>query len=321
MTHGREIRKILLFFVAAWILTGCDVAGVGEMFFQTGGRSVPDLQIEYPPTNTMAAGLNTRHMTPSPEPVDSPTPLIQNNLVASSTPYPTDTIFVNKLQPSKPATPDQTVASPVCSPLERVALNDLHFIISEGYHPPPMGKDDRHQGVDFSYYHWNGDFAIEGTHIQSVLGGNVAAAIKDSFPFGRMVIIETPKELLSKEMISVFGIGEEESLYILYAHMSIASPLVVLGSRVQPCQTLGYVGRTGNTDAPHLHLETRVGPMNWRFEVFSSFRDTDTLEEKQNYRLWRISGLFVHFDPMRLLTWEVSRGATATPTALPHRRE
>jgi hypothetical protein len=297
-------------FISA-VLAGCAVMGLQDLeiseqkpsgLLDGSGNVVVEqtpasLQIRY--TTRQAPALTMAPRKPTIAPVNEFTHL--PTLMRSSTPTP---ILTQQAQ----------IHQLPCSPLEFVDLSDLSMVVSDPYTPPPMGKDDRHQGVDFSYYHWHGDRPIDGTRIQSVFEGVVAASIKKSFPFGNLVIVETPREKLSQEMIDVFKIGEEESLFVLYAHMNDVSPTVTFGQEVKYCETLGYVGKTGNTDASHLHLETRVGPMNWRFEVFSAFKDTATMEEKQNYRLWRTSGLFLHFDPMRLFTWETSRGATATPT-------
>jgi len=316
MWRRRSYLTILIILFAGRI-AGCSISGLGGVPYQDANSSAITLASASINPSETEADLKTRRTTTQPTQTHSPTPSFQNPQVTSTSFYPTETR--DKLNPneyllsSETSAPTKMVETEICSPLEFVELTDLQRVVSEGYRPPPMGQDDRHQGVDFSYYHWNGDKPIDGTRVKSILGGTVAASVKDSFPFGNMIIVETPKELLSQEIISVFAVGEEESLYTLYAHLNQESPLIALGRQVQSCESLGYVGRTGNTDASHLHLEMRVGPMNWRFEVFSAFRDTDTMEQKQNYRLWRTSGLFIHFDPLRLLSWEISRGATATP--------
>jgi murein DD-endopeptidase MepM/ murein hydrolase activator NlpD len=89
-------------------------------------------------------------------------------------------------------------------------------------------------------------------------------------------------------------------LYILYAHLD-QPPLVELRERVASCQQLGEVGMSGNTDIPHLHIESRLGPAG---QVFESMRFYDTRasqEEMDAYVLWRTSGIFQHFDPLQLL--------------------
>jgi murein DD-endopeptidase MepM/ murein hydrolase activator NlpD len=97
-----------------------------------------------------------------------------------------------------------------------------------------------------------------------------------------------------------FAIGEKESLYLLYAHMEDA-PLVELGDAVQSCQVLGLVGKSGNAGIAHLHLEVRRGPAGQRFTAIGYYQAYTSPEERQNYLLWRTSGVFQHYDPMDLL--------------------
>lgn len=190
-----------------------------------------------------------------------------------------------------------------CSPLSGISLQELPEIISDPYHPPPMGKDDRHQGVDFSYYRRGERTSIQGVVIQSVLPGRVAASIRESFPFGNFVIIETPGADLPVEVRQRFDILEEESLYILYAHMQ-AAPQAALGDRAEACQKVGEVGKSGNAGVAHLHLEMRHGPAGAQFPVMAYYLASNTLPERANYLEWATSGTFLHFDPMDFLTFQ-----------------
>jgi murein DD-endopeptidase MepM/ murein hydrolase activator NlpD len=138
--------------------------------------------------------------------------------------------------------------------------------------------------------------------VQSVLAGTVAAAITDSFPYGNMVIVETPGQLLPPDLVALLGLAEGESLYHLYAHL-LEAPPVVLGQRVEACQVIGAVGASGNTAAPHLHFETRRGLPGGRFPSMSAFVSSATQESRANYTLWRTSRQYLHFDPMILLSY------------------
>ena len=100
--------------------------------------------------------------------------------------------------------------------------------------------------------------------------------------------------------IEQFAIQENQSIYILYAHL-LETPDVHLGDAVASCQALARVGKSGNTEAPHLHLETRLGPAGATFPSMAGLLAEVSDEERANYKLWRTSGIFVHFDPMRLL--------------------
>jgi murein DD-endopeptidase MepM/ murein hydrolase activator NlpD len=205
--------------------------------------------------------------------------------------------------PSPTALPTLAPVFQPCSPLAGSSLQELPEIISDPYHPPPMGKDDRHQGVDFSYYRRGDRLSIEGVEIQAVLPGRLAAAVTGSFPFGNFVIIETPGNELPPEVRERFSITDGESLYTLYAHM-LASPEVQLGETVQACQVLGQVGKTGNAGVAHLHLEMRHGPAQTQFPVMAYYQAQHTDQERQNYLLWATSGEFLHFDPMDFLSYE-----------------
>jgi murein DD-endopeptidase MepM/ murein hydrolase activator NlpD len=230
--------------------------------------------------------LPTKIQTELPPATRPPNPVF----IPSSTPLPTE-----------PSVAPMPVVDNLCSPLEFVDLKDLPRMISDGYRPPPKGSDARHQGVDLAYYHWKGQGPIEGTRVKSILPGVVAVAEKDSYPFGNVVVIETPRERLPEAIRQEFEIDDGYSVYALYAHMKDGSPLVTLGEDVVACEPVGFVGKTGNTQAAHLHFETRVGPAGLRLEGFSLYIENASEQEKRNYRLWSISGQYLTFDPMRLL--------------------
>ena len=142
-----------------------------------------------------------------------------------------------------------------------------------------------------------------GEPLQAVLSGKVAASIVDRYPYGNMVMIETKSEDLPPEVAELIKILPGESLYILFAHMN-KSPLVNLGETVKACQLLGEVGMSGNTDIPHLHMETRLGPAGAIFESMRFYDTHATQEEMDNYVRWRTGGEFRHFDPITLLTYQ-----------------
>jgi murein DD-endopeptidase MepM/ murein hydrolase activator NlpD len=197
-------------------------------------------------------------------------------------------------------TPTSIPAFQICSPLEIHGLAELREITSDPYRPPPPGSDARHQGVDFSYYTRGERTTIQGVGVQSVLPGRVAAALSNTFPFGNLVIIETPNQALPEFVKTSLGISPQQSLYLLYAHMD-GAPLVTPGAAVTSCQPIGKVGKSGNAVEPHLHLETRTGPPGATFESMGYYQATNTEEEKANYLLWRTSGTFQHMNPMNLL--------------------
>ncbi len=244
----------------------------------------------------------------SPAPLAEPAPtakILAAAPAAATEPAAIDPSPTAAVQPLASATPvptatDEPVFS-LCSPLDIHPLSELPEIVSDPYAPPPPGKDDRHQGVDFSYYRRGERLSIRGVGIQSVLAGVVAAAVTDKFPYGNMVMVESPRASLPAELAARLGIAENESLYALYAHMEDA-PLVRLGQAVSACQALGTVGISGNAGMAHLHLETRIGPAGTQFASMMFYTTRATPEERANYLLWRTSGVFRHFDPMKLLS-------------------
>jgi murein DD-endopeptidase MepM/ murein hydrolase activator NlpD len=190
----------------------------------------------------------------------------------------------------------------LCSPLGIHPLEELPQIVGDPYKPPPPGREERHHGVDFAYYHWQDRDTMLGEPVQAVLTGVVATVLDDLYPYGNMVIVETPQDSLPVDIVELLEFSKGESLYLLYAHMN-QTPMVVLGETVEACQPLGEVGMSGNTDIPHLHLETRLGPAGTVFESMRFYSTSATIEEMENYVLWRTSGVYRHFDPMILLTY------------------
>ena len=173
-------------------------------------------------------------------------------------------------------------------------------IISDPFNPPAPGKDFRHHGVDFAHYRFGGLTTIKGVVVQSILSGRIAASISDSYPFGNMVIVETPFRHLPQELTNTLQVDREESLYTLYAHLENV-PEVNLGEMVNSCEPLGAVGRSGNAGINHLHLETRSGSPGAEFPVMGYYLDDLTDEQKTNYERWRMSGEFKLLDPMIIL--------------------
>lgn len=217
--------------------------------------------------------------------------------------------LVEASDPVEGFTPNSPLVTPpstsqeieLCSPLRLHPLAELRAIISDPYRPPLPGREERHHGVDFGYYHYQDRDSMLGEPVQAVLPGTAVSVIDDLYPYGNMVIIETPFGSIPDPVREVINIERNESLYILYAHLNQA-PLIQLGAQVSACQLLGEVGMSGNADIPHLHLETRLGPPA---TVFTSMRFYDTqasVEEMENYKLWRTSGVYRHFDPMKLLS-------------------
>lgn len=216
-------------------------------------------------------------------------------------PLPSPYINDQKITPI--ITPTSMQKHSVCSPLELETISSLLEIVSDPYKPPPFGSDERHQGVDFSYYRHNNRTSIEGEGVLAVLAGSVTAAITDRLPYGNMIIIETPRSYLPDDLVSTIGIGTDESLYHLYAHLQ-NSPVVQIGDDITCGQLIGHVGMTGyNIYNPHLHLETRIGPSGVIFTGMAYYTTSASTQEMENYLRWRTGGEFHHFDPISIFTW------------------
>jgi hypothetical protein len=273
----RRIPILLLLSGLAFLLSCSPVQGESPEFYSS---ETPTLDVIYP-TSTKA-----------PLPTDTLTPI---SLITTNTPVlDTKTPVVDTMTPIP--------IFEICSPLAEQTLQEIFEIVSDPYDPPPMGKDNRHQGTDLSYYRRKDRNTIEGEAVQSMFAGRVVAVVEDQLPYGNMVIIETVVDDLLTEIVNKFGFGKNESLYVLYAHFRYP-PIVNLGGKINCGQLLGEVGSTGyNIVNPHLHIETRIGKSGHIFLDGMAYYDTGTNEdERSGYELWRMSGEFRHFDPMSLI--------------------
>lgn len=250
------------------------------------------------PAGLPAEPVATALAEPVPALFSPPPPTI----IQLATPHlePTKTIPAQNALASS-TQPPILPAFQLCSPLSLHPLGELPQIIGDPYDPPAPGREERHHGIDFGYYHYGDRDSMQGEPIQAALSGVVASALDDHYPYGNMVMIETRGALLPQDVTDALGFAPGESLYILYAHMN-TPPVVQIGDTVKACQPLGEVGMTGNTELPHLHLETRLGPAGSIFESMRFYDTRATVGEMEAYKLWRTSGVFRHFDPMKLLS-------------------
>ncbi len=226
-----------------------------------------------------------------------------------------------------PITAENPESTPVpaikpCSPLPGVLLEELTSRIVNPYHPPRMGSDDPHQGIDIAELQPGTSIAVSGLPVQAVLEGQVAGVILSRFPYGNAVLIETmlgdlpdPHQYLPTVMPTLQAVPaltcptlpesfqynqNHRSLYILYAHLKDPPPLKQ-NEPVGCGDVLGAIGDSGNALNPHLHLEIRVGPSGARFPGLAHYDNSASLEEMALYCTWRISGLFQHIDPLKIL--------------------
>ena len=209
----------------------------------------------------------------------------------------------------------------VCSPLAGYALPELAGIVVNPYHPPRLGSDDPHQGVDLAEVDPVNGIALTGMPVQAVLAGKVVGQAADRFPYGNMVMIETPLDgaiaasnlalivptplperlppgaLTCPDLnVSPPAAGAPRSLYVLYGHMQNL-PTVSLGDPVSCGQELGTIGESANALNPHLHVEVRVGPPGQTFPSMAHYDPSADYAEMASYCLWRVSGVYQTIDP------------------------
>ncbi len=128
------------------------------------------------PPGTPTAGAATAVIAPT----HAPPPTMTSTPGALPTATPT----------SRPTT-TPTEVTILCSPLEIHPLEELPEIIGDAYDPPRPGREERHHGIDFGYYHYQERDSMLGEPVQSVLAGQVAAVLTGQYPYGNMVMIET----------------------------------------------------------------------------------------------------------------------------------
>jgi murein DD-endopeptidase MepM/ murein hydrolase activator NlpD len=209
--------------------------------------------------------------------------------------------------------------------VEGYDLEKIKTSITNPFNPPRPGSDDPHQAVDIADILPVSRAAVEGRTVRALLAGNVALAASDRFPYGNLVLIETPLNELPSgwlERLKLPAPGfnfrstsaltcptstpapswnrTEQSLYILYAHMK-APPALKTGDTPSCGAVLGAIGMTGNALNPHLHLEMRVGPAGARFTGMAHYTASATPAEMATYCTWRVSGIFALVDPMQIL--------------------
>jgi murein DD-endopeptidase MepM/ murein hydrolase activator NlpD len=268
---------------------------------------------------------------PAP-PSSSPHPALRGEGTVSRAPTPTNAPIPGPeeattatLQPTLvPATPTFLADPPLCSPLDGIKSSDLAIHIVNPFRPPRPGSDDPHQGVDLADLVPGSGVARPGLSVRAVLAGRVASVIRDRFPYGNAILIETPLEDLPAAWQEALPVPTLEptlparsaltcptpqappawnlaqrSLYLLYAHMQQA-PTLKPEEPVSCGEGLGLIGSTGNALNPHLHLEARVGPAGADFPSMAHYDASASPQEMRAYCDWRVSGLFQLIDPMRI---------------------
>ena len=133
---------------------------------------------------------------------------------------------------------DKTMAPPANASYEPYTLTVTPTLPVSGRVTSPFGyrwhpitkKLDFHTGVDIA--------AAKGTKIAAALAGTVVEA-GQSRVYGNYILLQ-----------------HGEDLYTFYGHCD--SLQVAAGTVVRQGETIGYVGTTGLSTGPHLHLEIRL---------------------------------------------------------------
>ena len=254
-------------------------------------------------------------------PISTPTPT-QTPPEATQTPTPTHvptSTITPTLEPSQTPTP----VFEVCSPLEDETFSSLLEILYTTLDiPPNFGDDTGHHGVDFAYYQRGERMSMQGVEIYAIMAGKTVLTLEDDWPYGHTILIETPLDDLPESLkdhlmenylpvpedphyrltcpkVNLPVVTGEYAVYHLYAHME-AQPEFKRGDQIACGETLGTVGNTGYSSAPHLHLETRLGPAGAHFTTMAHYGNSDTPKQRGNYCLWRMSGYYQLFDPFIL---------------------
>jgi murein DD-endopeptidase MepM/ murein hydrolase activator NlpD len=185
------------------------------------------------------------------------------------------------------------------SPLQGITIKDLPNIISNPFLQPQIGKDDAHHGVDFAFYQYEDLGTIASLPVQSIFSGTIAGITENLPPYGHMLILETDlPDLIFESLQQEPALSENNfSLYVLYSHLA-EPPLMEMGKDVQSGDMIGYVGNSGMSGNPHLHLEFRIGPSSYLFEQMGHYSSALTEGDFKNYCIWRVSGWFIPIDPM-----------------------
>lgn len=253
----------------------------------------------------------------------------------ATTPAPTATAT---LAPTPTATQLPLVSGGV-SPLQGIENSELRLVTSNPFkfkypYVEASGSDYNHTGIDLAFFKFKDFTTVLGHPIQSVLPGKVVESLSDRWPYGNMILIETPLSRLSPEYLAALALPApypeteisahssclpdptriawsqtETSLYIVYAHMESPSSFKA-GDEVNAGDVIGAVGHSGNAivGAEHLHLEVRLGPSDAQFGTISDYKPDSTEEERYNYCIWALSEVFQPIDPTTLWSTQGAAG-------------
>ncbi len=105
----------------------------------------------------------------------------------------------------------------------------------------------------------NGDFFGYGANVLAVADGRVVAVadgVPDNDPQAGTTAVSVTLETIAGNHVTI-DIG---GAFVTYAHLQPGSATVAVGQQVKRGDVIGKVGNSGNSDAPHLHLQVTDGP-------------------------------------------------------------
>jgi hypothetical protein len=133
-----------------------------------------------------------------------------------------------------------------------------------------------------------------GDEIHSVAAGKVVGVVDGipETPAGALPPAITAEKAGGNHVVVDIGHGH----YAFYAHMQPGSVRVKVGQKVKVGQTLGLLGNTGNSDAPHLHFHVMDSPhpllangLPYRFDDFTVEGKIGNVEEFQKGAVAKIA--------------------------------
>ncbi|MPN31427.1 hypothetical protein SDC9_178901 [bioreactor metagenome] len=110
------------------------------------------------------------------------------------------------LAPTPTATQLPLVSGGV-SPLQGIENSELRLVTSNPFkfkypYVEASGSDYNHTGIDLAFFKFKDFTTVLGHPIQSVLPGKVVESLSDRWPYGNMILIETPLSRLSPEYLA-----------------------------------------------------------------------------------------------------------------------
>jgi hypothetical protein len=105
----------------------------------------------------------------------------------------------------------------------------------------------------------NTDYPFFGAPLRAVADGEVVDVrddMEDGLPLEEPTAVKTPRDYAGNSVT----IRLREGVYVYYAHVKRGSVTVKVGDKVKAGQTVGSLGNSGHSTAPHLHFGVADSP-------------------------------------------------------------